>query len=575
MNRWAAALLAVVVVAATGGCGSDTTHPAGPAGNPVPLVSTGNLPPAGPNEIHLFGINDLHGNLEPPDGGNGVISGYTAGGSAYLAAHLARLRAAYPASAVLSAGDNVGASPLISSLFHDEPTIDFLNQIGLAASAVGNHEFDHGTAELTRLQEGGCAADGCGPGGPFTGARFPYLAANVTDANGQPPAGVRPWTVLDVGGRRIGVVGVVTPDTAHIVMPAGIRGYTFGDEADGIDKYVPAMRAAGAQTVVALIHDGGQQQLAPGVPLDYNGCANITPDVAGLAARVDPAVSVLFTGHTHQPYVCTIAGKVVTQASAFGRLITDVTLRFAADGTVTAHAVNRVVTRDIPLDPAANTLVSFYADQVKPRAERVVGAVAGPVSSRPFAAGDSPMGDLIADSMLAATAAPDAGGAVAAFMNEGGVRADLVHTTVTFDDIHTVEPFGDQVVTVSLTGQQVLGLLEQQWDSVSAEAAVMSAAGITYAYSASAPKGHKVIADSVRIGGAPLNPVAVYRIATNSFLAAGGDGFTLFRQAVDEQPGPVDLDALQHYLAHTDGGPFSPNTPPAPIPVPTSRITLQ
>jgi 5'-nucleotidase len=470
---------------------------------------------------------------------------------------------------------------LISALFHDEPTIDFLNSVGLAASSVGNHEFDHGTAELQRLRQGGCASDGCDPAAPFSGARFPYLAANVTDTGGQLPPGTQPWTVLDIGGHHIGVVGVVTPDTAHIVVPDGIRGYGFGDEVDSINRAVPALRAAGAETVVALVHDGGTQHSAPGVPLDYNGCAGIDPDLTAFATRVDPAVSVLFTGHTHQPYVCRIAGKVVTQASAYGRLITDVTLHFGPAATVTATAVNRVVTRDVPVDRAAGALVDRYAAQVRPRAERVVGAVAAPLSNQPAAAGDSPMGDLIADSMLAATAGPDRGAAVAAFMNAGGVRADLSRTTVTFDDIHTVEPFGNQLVTLALTGAQILALLEQQWDSVSGEAAVMSVAGITYTYRASAPKGHKVVADSVRIGGQVLDPGTVYRVATNSFLAAGGDGFTVFGQGTDREVGPVDLDALQTYFAgsRTEGF-LSPNSAPAaaapvPLAVPAGRITRQ
>lgn len=493
--------------------------------------------------MHLFGINDLHGNLQPPDGSNGKVGEYTAGGAAFLAAHLTQLKTAYPDSAIVSAGDNVGASPLISALFHDEPTIDFLNQIGTAASSVGNHEFDHGVQELRRLQQGGCALDGCSPGEPFTGAAFPYLAANVTDGNGQLPPSLKPWTMLDIAGHKIGVVGVVTPDTVHIVMPEGIRGYTFGDEPDAINKYVPEMKAAGAETIVALIHDGGAQHPPKGTPLDYNGCAGIDPSVTDLAARTDSAVRVLFTAHSHQAYNCTIDGKVVTQGASYGRLITDVTLRFH-DGTVDAKAVNRVVTPDITADPAAARLVDFYAAQVKPRAERVIGTATGPLPNAQSPGGDSPMGDVIADSMLAAMAPQQA---VAAFMNPGGVRAGLAAGPITYEQAYTAEPFGNQVVALQLTGQQVLSLLEQQWDNVS-KPGVLSVAGITYAYDGGAPKGHKVIGDSVRIGGQPLNPVALYRVATNNFLASGGDGFTVFTQGRDTLVGPIDLDALESYL---------------------------
>ncbi|WP_245717838.1 bifunctional metallophosphatase/5'-nucleotidase [Nocardia miyunensis] len=538
-------MIAVIGVVLVVSCGGHGTAPSNsPHASQVPLVSTDNLPAAQPGEVHLFGINDLHGNLEPPDGSNGHVGAYQAGGAAYLATHLAKLKAAYPASAILSAGDNISASPLVSALFHDEPTIDYLDELGVAASAVGNHEFDHGTAELTRLQEGGCAADGCSPGQSFTGAAFPYLAANVTDANGQLPPGLKPWTILQVGGHKIGVVGTVTPTTADIVMPDAIRGYTFGDEADAVNKYVPEIVAAGAQAVVALVHDGGAQR-THGAAIDYNGCANISPNVTTLANRIDPRVKVLFTAHSHQAYDCTIAGKVVTQAASYGRLITDVTLRFH-DGTVDAKAVNRVVTRTVTPDPAAAKLVGFFADQARPRAEHVIGTTAGPLSNEPAPGGDSPLGDVIADAMLAAMA-PDH--AVAAFMNPGGVRADLNGGAITYEEAYTVQPFGNEVVTVSLTGEQILNLLEQQWDNTTTPG-VLSVAGITYSYSDSAPKGHKILDDTVRIAGQTLNPAAVYQVSTNNFLASGGDGFSVFTQGKQSAVGPADLDAFNAYLAN-------------------------
>ncbi|MFI5776517.1 bifunctional metallophosphatase/5'-nucleotidase [Nocardia sp. NPDC051570] len=523
------------------GCGGGSDKPAAsPTPSPTAVVGTDNLPAPQPGEVHLFGLNDLHGNLQPPTGGNGKIGASTAGGAAYLAAHLARLKARYPDSAIVSAGDNVSASPLVSALFHDEPTVDYLNAIGVAASSVGNHEFDHGVRELARLQTGGCAPDGCSPGEPFTGAKFPYLAANVTDGNGQLPPTLRPWTILEVGGHKIGVVGVVTPTTANIVLPEGIRGYSFGDEVDAINKSVPELKSAGAETVVALLHDGGAQQ-AQG-PVDYNGCANISPAVTDLAKRTDPAVRVLVTGHTHQAYNCTLGDKVVTQAASYGRLISDITLRFH-DGTVDAKAVNRVVTRDIAPDPNAAKLVDFFTAQAEPLGKRVLGTATAPLPNKPLPGGDSPLGDVIADSMLAGLA-PDA---VAAFMNPGGVRADLAGGPITYEQAYTVQPFGNQVVGVRLTGQQILNLLEQQWDNPN-KTSVLSVAGLTYAYSDAAPKGHKVLADTVRIGGQPLNPVAVYTVSTNNFLASGGDGFTVFTQGTPARVGPTDLDALESYL---------------------------
>ncbi|WP_280491590.1 bifunctional metallophosphatase/5'-nucleotidase [Nocardia asiatica] len=547
-RRIAVVLAGLFAVGLVGGCGTTSDPGAGPgsstAARIVPLISTNDLRPAQSDEVHLFGFNDMHGNLQPPSGSTGKIAGHDAGGAAYLATHLARLKAAYPASAVVAAGDNIGASPLVSGLFHDEPTITFLNNVAVTASAVGNHEFDDGVRELTRLQQGGCAYDGCSPGAPFTGAKFPYLAANVADAQGNLPPALRPWTLLEVGGHRIGVIGTVTPETANIVLPEGIRGYHFGDQAAAVNRYVPEMKAAGAEAIVALVHDGGAQRPERDAPLDYNGCANVTPNVTGLAERLDPAVRAVFTAHSHQPYVCTVGDKVITQAASYGRLITDVTLRFGGDG-VQASAVNRVVTREVTPDAPTAALIDFFAEQARPRAGRVVGATANVLPHDPGPAGTSPLGDVIADSMLSVTAGPST--AVAAFMNPGGVRADLKQGPITYGDLFTVQPFGNQVVTLTLTGSQILRLLEQQWGTPG-KTTILSPAGITYAYSETAPTGAKVIADSVRVAGAPLNPVATYRVTTNSFLASGGDGFTVFTEGTETAVGPIDLDAFETFL---------------------------
>lgn len=537
-----AGLLSVSLLA---GCAAEQPTSSGT----TRLVSTEDLPEPQPGEVHLFGFNDLHGHLQPPEGSNGQIAGEDAGGAAYLATHLARLRSAYPDSAVLLAGDNFGASPLVSSLFHDEPTVTYLNSLRPAASAVGNHELDDGVRELTRMQQGGCALDGCSPGTPFTGAAFPYLAANMTGADGQLPPGLRPWTMVEAGGHKIGVVGVVTPETAQIVFPEGIRGYTFGDPADAINRHVPEMLGAGAEVIVGLVHDGGKQQVPDA---DYNGCANITPNVPELARRTDPAVRVLFTAHSHQSYVCEFDGKIVTQAASYGRLITDVTLQFGDDG-VDVRAVNRVVTQDVTPDPATVELIDFFAAAAAPRAERVVGTAAEPLPKSAAPGSESPLGSLIADAMLDTTAGPAQ--AVAAFMNPGGVRADIGAGPITFGSIYQAQPFGNQVVTVSLTGRQIVDLLEQQWSKPD-KPTILSVAGISYAYDDAAPAGNKVDRSSVRIGGEALNEVAVYRVTTNNFLASGGDGFSVFTRGTDLTVGPMDLDVLEAYLSGR--GPVAP-----------------
>lgn len=553
--RLAALTASVALVIAALSCGSS-----GLPSDAVPLISTRDLPRAHPNEIHLFAFNDFHGALAPAAGSTGMIAGWPAGGANYFATHLARLRAAYRDSALLAAGDNIGASALVSSLFHDEPAIKFLNSVGLSATSVGNHEFDRGVTELERLQTGsGCAFDGCVPGEPFRGATFPFLAANLTNAQGQHLPALRPWKILEVAGRKLGIIGTTTTDTANLVLPEGIRGLSFGDQAAAINKYVPEMQRAGAQAIIALMHDGGMPQQSLGKPVNYNGCDKAGDHLVSLANKIDAAVKVMITGHTHQPYVCSLSGKTVTQAASHGRILTDITLRFTGAG-VTSSAVNRVVTHDVEPDAAASALVDYYTQQALPRANRVVGRIAGDLTNATSPAGDSAAGNLMAHAMLAAASPPDRGQAVAAVMNAGGVRAGLSSKAppdarglrkrdgeVTFGELYEMAPFGNQVVTVTLTGQQILSLLEQQWDNVS-KSSVFSAAGLAYTYSDSAPLGRKVAAGSVRIGGRELNPVARYRIATNNFVASGGDGFSVFRQSRDLTVGPIDVDTLQAYF---------------------------
>lgn len=510
------------------------------------LPSTDDLPDAQPGEVHLFAFNDFHGNLEPPSGSGGRIGEVDAGGAAYLATHLQRLREAYPNSAVIAGGDNVGASPLISSLFADEPSINFLNSVGVSASTVGNHEFDDGVLELERLQAGGCAPSGCEPGEPFTGAAFQYLAANVTNEQGAVPTGLQPWTMLDIDGKQVAVIGVVTTETPGIVFPEGIRGYTFGDEAEAVNRYVPEAQAAGADAIIAYVHEGGTQDPAEGTTADPNGCENLTGPLVDINERIAPDVTAVLSAHTHQSYSCTIDGRPVTQAASAGRLITDLTLRFDGD-TVEASAVNRAVTRTVEPDAQTQQLIDFYAAEAAPRASRPVGSIAVDLTRNEFPGGDTPLGNVIADSMLAATRSPDPAAAVVAFMNPGGVRADLTAGEVTYGDVYTVQPFGNQVVTVSLTGTQILDLLEQQWQDPE-DVAILDVAGMTYAYDPDAEIGSKVDRASVVIGDAALNPVAVYRVATNNFLASGGDGFSVFTSGTDEVVGRPDLDVLEAYL---------------------------
>ncbi|GAB3127114.1 bifunctional metallophosphatase/5'-nucleotidase [Tsukamurella serpentis] len=545
---------------------SSLSASAGASGSSAPkptftVPGLDDLPAANPNQVHLLAFNDFHGNLQPPTGSTGKIGGREAGGAAYFATALARLKQQYPNNITVGAGDLVSASPLVSALFRDEPTVKFLSSVGLQASAVGNHEFDHGTIELERLQKGGCSPQGCEPGEPFTGAGYQYLAANVTNAQGQLPPGTVPWKMFEAGGRKIAVVGTVTPETATIVAPEGVRGYTFGDEAAAINKYIPEMQAAGAQAIVATMHDGGSQKGAG--EADPNACKDVSAPTTDLAAKIDPAVTAIVTGHSHQAYNCTIGGRTVTQAASYGRLITDVTLDFSGPTAKSTSAVNRVVSRDLPADAATQKLIDFYQKESKPRADRVIGKIPTDLKREAFPGGDSPLGDVIADAMLFSTRPPNQAGGQIALMNPGGVRSDLKGGDVSYGAAYTVQPFGNQVVTVSLTGQEIIDLLEQQWKNPD-KTTILAPSGMTYSYDPNGAPNRKVIRDSVKVGDQPINTVAKYRVTTNNFLAAGGDGFSVFTRSTDLTVGGVDLDALEKYLQAN----------PA-LQVPTSRITKQ
>ena len=532
-------------------------------------------------ELQLLAINDLHGNLEPPSGSGGRVNTgsvdggpatatVNAGGVAFLADHLDELRAEAPHSLTVAAGDMVGASPLISALFHDEPTIEALDLLGLDVTAVGNHEFDEGVEELQRLQDGGChPVDGCQTGHQFEGAGFPFLAANVVDTiTGQPI--LPPYLIKNVGSVKVGFIGMTLEGTADIVSQAGIAGVDFLDEAETANRYTEELQARGVESIVVLLHEGGTQarELTPQNSL-FNDCNNLTGPIVPIVNAFDDAIDVVVSGHTHQAYNCqgskAIDGKLVTSAASFGRVVTDLrlTLDKRTKDVLVARADNVVVTRD-SADPELQQLVDDYQALSAPLANRVVGRITADIGR----AGDddTPLGNLVADAQLAATRAPESGGAVAALMNPGGVRADLTSApsgaegvgVVTYGEAFSVQPFANNIVTKTLTGQQVLDLLAQQFGPRT-RPLFLQPSGLSYHRTATG-----VVAGSVVIGDAPLVLGSSYRITMNSFLADGGDGFTVFRAGTDPLVGGIDLDAFTALLESAS----APVSPPA-----TDRIS--
>ena len=509
----------------------------------TPLAIAGGQPPDRLLSIQLLAINDFHGHLEPPAGSNGRVAGVDAGGAEYLATHLQALGAGKPHTLIVAAGDLVGASPLLSSMFGDEPSIRALNAMGIRVSSVGNHEFDNGWRELLRVQNGGAA--------------FRYLAANVTfDPRVHHRSGpVLPaYAIEEVGGMRIGFIGLTLRATPQLVMRSGVEGLRFEAEAATANRWVRVLKSQNVRTIVVLIHEGG-------VPAgeDPNGCDRLAGPIVEITRQLSDDIDVVVSGHTHRAYNCTLDGKLLTSAASFGRIITaiDLTLDRRTADVVAKTARNVPVTRDVQKDPQQTAIIDEYRPKYAVVAERVVGAIARDVTRAPNDAGESALGNLIADGTLEAARAVAEANAVVAFMNPGGIRADLVHggsggapRSVTYAEAFTVLPFRNRVVVVTMTGAAIKDVLEQQFDNIGPgqDRMLQVSRGFTYTYDRTRPANRRVDADSLSIDGNRVSPRQRYRIAINEFIASGGDNFSAFSKAADEVTIGNDLDIFTSYL---------------------------
>jgi 5'-nucleotidase len=509
--------------------------------------------------VQLLAFNDFHGHLEPPSGSNGVIGSTPAGGAEYLASHLRTLSARNPNTLIVSAGDTIGASPLLSGMFHDEPAIEALNAMGLAVSSVGNHEFDDGWRELLRMQNGGChPVDGCPDNTPFTGATFQYLAANVTfDRRKSDRSGsvLPPYVIKEVGGVPIGFIGLTLRSTPQLVLRSGIEELRFEPEAATANTWVRALKKVNVEAIVVLIHEGG-------VPArdDHNACAGVSGPIVDIVDDMSDDVDVVISGHTHRAYNCFIDGRVVTSAAAFGRVVTAIDLHIdRRTGDVTSKSArNVIVTRDVPRDLAQTALIEHYRPFYATVANKIVGTLGADMRRTPTFAGESALGDMLADVALEAARRVHGAGAEIAFMNPGGIRADFARDQagtdavrpITYAEASTVLPFRNRIVSQTMTGEAIKQVLEQQFDNIAPgeDRMLQISDGFSYTYDRTAPKSRRVIPNSITIGGRPLVPRQRYRVALNEFIAAGGDNFSAFTRATDVVTLGMDLDALLEYL---------------------------
>ncbi|WP_225853617.1 ExeM/NucH family extracellular endonuclease [Micromonospora sp. AMSO31t] len=514
---------------------------------------------AGPVDLQLLSINDFHGRLESP----ATVNGQPVGGAAQLAGLVNQLRAQNPNTAFVSAGDNIGASTFVSAIDNDNPTLDALNAMGLSVSAVGNHEFDKGFADLS--------------GRVTDRANFPYLGANVYRGDQRVlPA----YSVSTIGGVKVGFIGVVTEQTGSLVSPDGIAGLTFRDpvaEANAVaDQLKDGDPANGeADVVVLLAHEGAAEE-------NIDSAARLANDpVFGKYTRADADIDVILSGHTHQPYafMVPVPGtsklRPVLQAEDYGVKLGKVTLTYdPATKSVTDAEPQLLDVVGAPQDPTVAAIVAAAKDRAGVLGQQPLGSITGDIK-RAYTNGnedrgkESALGNFIADVQLAGTKDAGRGGAQIAFMNPGGLRADLLYApdgVVTYAEAFAVQPFANDVVTKTYTGAQIKQVLEEQWQPDGASRPVLwlgVSKGFSYTYDPAAPKGSRIT--SMKLDGTPISPSGTYRVTVNSFLAAGGDNFSTLAKGTDPvTTGDNDLTMLTAYLAA--------NSPVTADPAPRSTI---
>ena len=575
-------------------------------------------PPAASVTVKIVGFNDFHGSLLSP-GTYSVAPGQPSvvvGGVDTLAAYVAQRISLNPNHAVVSAGDVTGASPLISAAYHDEGTIEALNLLGLEFNAVGNHEFDSAPAELKRKQAGGClpaTPTSCLGGKPFKGAAFKYLAANtVESATGKTM--FPPYAIKTFDGLKVAFIGVTLKDTADIVLPTGVAGLTFKDEAEAINALIPALRRQGARAIVALVHQGGKQtaEKNSGTPMSINDCAGqlggaSASQIVDVVSRLDDAVDMVFSAHSHVAYNCQLPNSKgraipVTQAAAFGRVLTDADLTLdRKTGRVTHVAATNILVSVPEAEDAASpvhpflaapnvvqirTRVADYNAAVAALASQVIGTIAVRLPNGEGPSGETPAGNLVADAQLAVTAAADRGGAVVSFVNATGVRSPGFDTPgatyphdVTYQEAFTARPFGNTLMTVTVTAQVIKDALEQQFAACSGQdhdTMLQVSAGMRIEWSASGPKCAKIrnvsltlpgtpgVTEQIVVDGTVKEPAKTYRIAVDNFLSSGKGGFAAFLKGTDLRSGPQDIDAVVSYMSTTHKAPLKPYDPADP-----------
>ena len=565
----AALIIATIGTSASAGKGNNNTPP----GNPDP--------PGQLIDLQLLGINDYHGHVEANTPGQ--VAGANAGGAEYLSAKLTELRQGNKYSLTVAAGDLIGGSPAFSGLFHDEPSVETLNQMELDVSGVGNHEFDEGVTELLRMQNGGCHPDdGCYfPAEPYPGADFQWLAANVVNDDGDTP--LPPYEIKRIKNVKVGFIGMTLEATDTLVAAAGIEGWEFLDEAETANALVPELQAQGVEAIVVLLHEGGSQTPPPG---DVDACVGISGPIVAINDSLDPAIDAMITGHTRLPYNCVLddaAGnpRIVTSAYSFGRVVTEVNLvldkRTKDVRRDLSTSMNHVVDQAaLTPDPAQTAIIEKWQPLADAAGGTPIGTITADITRGGVPTGsdrgvESAAGNLVADAQRWATSNYFSD---VAFMNPGGVRSDLTYLesqtppegdgVVTFGEAFTFQPFGNNLRTFDMTGAEIVSALEEQCQPLGSSRPFLHLGvsdGFTYDLATTIAAGDctSITISNVVVNGIALSLTGTYSVTVNSFLSDGGDNFGTFNAVAGPKlDGGNDLQALSNYL-----GTFGPVAPPS------------
>ena len=492
-------------------------------------------------QLRLLAISDFHGTLEPSE---------NTGGGAYLSAHVAAMREGHDNTILVSAGDLVGGSPYISARFHDEATVELMNHIGLDINAVGNHEFDEGLLEVERLRDGGChQEDGCLGRNPFEGANFDVLGANVSNTSGE--AALPPYSIREFEGVQVAFIGMTLEQTRGVTRASAVTDLEFADEVETVSALVPEIRAMGIEAIVVVVHQGGVQSGGA------NDCTDLWGPIVEISETLDGAVDLILSGHSHDPYTCIVNGRVLTNAGSSGRYLTSIDLTLSRSGgdVEVATARNIPIAHTIAPDSDAEEIISFYRDIVNIEVNAVVGNLAGPMSSFvPGNNGLSTQGLAIADSQQFAT--EDTAGSQIAFMNQSGIRDALPQGPITFGQVFATQPFENSLVTMTLSGAQLVALLRSQFAGTRFSVLQPSS---SLRYEIETVAGDiRLREGSVTIDSIPLDVGANYRVTANQFLADDTNGFPIFTEGTARTTGVIDFHAFIDYLENQ----------PSPLPVP-------